>query len=738
MKKTALNILWVSAALVLLCCISAAAHSTGSSDPSIRIDVDKIRVGMGRPVDVHAQVTLPGGKPAVNYLLLPYVNGKRWGAHEYTDAQGKATFMIPLPNVGVQEIQVRSAGLMTRPTDQWIWGPKTEDHQVVYMQKTVYLPNSATKGELYVAVDDHAIVYLNGTEIYRKDGWGPSGPYPINPKLFRKGENVIAVTATNDTGPAALALRLEMKTPDGMKGVGTDSSWKTFDTKPDGFPGVALDGPSNAVQLGNVADQGAGYVECWPGMGSRAQLITRSLKPAEGCFSNTVQVRVDWRKLHALPRNPDELVGVQWEEWFTPTNCYWQTAQAVPLMGFYESFDPDVLRQQAIWLTESGADFIVADWSNNIWNIDDWDKRAPGFNELQLSTTMMLETLAKLRDEGHDVPKFTLLTGVSNVPNTGVNAVNGQLNYIYRNYIDNPRFKGLWQEFDGKPLVTILDCSSSYARAGIKVDDRFTVRYVGSVLELSHADDYGLWSWMDGTLKPILTYKDGKKGEGRPEATTVSVGFFGDGGWKYPAGTGRKNGSTLLETFKVPYAARPRVTFIHQFNEFAGQTEGQGFGPKHDVYVDSYSTELSDDAEPTSLTTPAYRGNGGWGYLYLNYMRALVDLYRQKTPVTTVLAVSNPVRNAVVKAGKVKVEWTSIGKPAASYTVRANGEIVVAGIKGNGAEVDLSKFPAGPLTISVVGEGTKANYRYSWTDDSERLSKPIPAASEVQVVLEKK
>lgn len=735
MRKIVFAVSGISFALLLLCCMSSPLLAAKSFEPRVKISVDKLSIGMGRTVNLYAQAIYPDGKPGVNVLLLPYVNGRRWGAHEYTDARGKAHFMIPLPNVGIQEIQVRSEKPAMKLPDQWIWGPKTTDRQRIYLQKTIDLPKSATEGELWVAADDHAIVYLNGTEMQRKDGWGQVGPYPVDPKLFRKGENVVAVTATNDGGPASLLLRLNVQCPEGQRSVVTDSSWRVFDNQPDGYPGVVSDGSSNALALGGVATSGI-YVENWPGLASRAQLIARAIKPETGNFSNTVQVRVEWRKLSVLPRNPDELIGMQWEEWFTPNNAYWQTAQAVPLIGFYQSFDPDVLRQQAIWMTEAGTDFILADWSNNIWFIDNWDQRASGFNELQLSTVMMLETLAKLRDEGHDVPKFTLLTGISHVKNTGVNAVNGQLNYIYRNYIDNPRFKGLWQEMDGKPLITLLDLGGDFLKQGIKVDDRFTSRYVGANLELNHADERGLWSWMDGTPRPSLTYKDGMK-DGRPEATTASIGYFGDGGWKYAAGTGRKNGSTLIDTFKVAYEAHPKVTFIHQFNEFAGQVEGQGYGPKHDVYVDSYSPELSDDIEPTSLTTSAYRGNGGWGYLYLNYLRALVDLYRQKTPETTVIAISSPLRNEVVKSGKVKIEWTSIGKPAASYTIRANGEIVAAGIKGFSATVDLSKFPGGNLALSLTAEGTKANYEYSWTDDSVRLSKPVPASVELPIIVSK-
>ena len=50
-----------------------------------------------------------------------------------------------------------------------------------------------------------------------------------------------------------------------------------------------------------------------------------------------IRVEVEKRTLPRPPADPTRVVAVQWEEWFTPANAYWQTAQAVPLMGFYDS-----------------------------------------------------------------------------------------------------------------------------------------------------------------------------------------------------------------------------------------------------------------------------------------------------------------------------------------------------------------------------------------------------------------
>ena len=71
---------------------------------------------------------------------------------------------------------------------------------------------------------------------------------------------------------------------------------------------------------------------------------------------------------------------------------------------------------------------------------------------------------------------------------------------------------------------------------------------------------------------------------------------------------------------------------ICQWNEFAGQANGGGIGPNHNIYVDSHSPQLSNDIEPTSLTTCAYKRPNktcdGYGWQPINLLRVLLDMYR--------------------------------------------------------------------------------------------------------------
>ncbi len=462
--------------------------------------------------------------------------------------------------------------------------------------------------------------------------------------------------------------------------------------------------------------------------------------------------------------NPSgRLVGEQWEPWFTPQVAFWQTAAVVPVCGFYDSYNRDVMRQHVLWFVDLGVDFIFVDWSNHIWGMNHWSERSPATNTILHATTLMFETLADMRAEGIPVPRMVIMPGLSNGPPASMTALNEQLEWIYENYARNPRFEGLLQVFDGKPLVVVLDtgalanpkgtAESAFRIPFIKqtigmseggldslranlttpVDDsHFTVRWMSTQLQATGHDKLGYWTWMDGSIRPVVTYRDGK-----PEAVTVTPSFFAAKGWKGPGAYGRRGGTTLIETFKPALEAKPEVVLLHQFNEFTGQRDGEGYGPDRDIYVDSYNVELSDDLEPVSLTAPAYRGDGGWGYYYLNLTRALLDLYRQNTPETTVVAVSRPGRGETAVSDEIDVEWAWTGREPESFTVMVNDVIVARNVRGTGTRISLKAFADGPLKLKLKAEGTKARYHLSYTGDDLPLAPAVPAQSEVDFALKR-
>lgn len=561
-----------------------------ASPATVHLRVHPRRIGMGRSVRLAAAAALPDGRPAAGHLLLPYVDGRRWGSHEIADAGGRAVWSLPLPQPGVAEIQVE-------------------------------------------------------------------------------------VRAPGDAPPQ------------------TGSQ------------------PQVAPAGGMIA--------------RRPYLVTGFVLPEHARVSNTVRVQVTRRGLATIPKDAGHLVGAQWCPLFTPAWFNWETAQAVPLVGFYRTWDTDVIRQHVLWLAESGIDFLVVDWVNQLWGKDTWEERTEAAVEIIHATTMLLETLAAMREEGLDVPRVLLMLGVENGPRTTIRAVNGEIGWIYENYLRNPRFAGLLQEYLGKPLLLVFRGSGPPAAGGETIDERhFTIRWQSAQHQATHHDQAGAWSWMDGSLEQGVTWY-----QGEPEAMTVSVAFFDGKGWTGDTAFGRRGGWTYVESFKNALRHRPRFIQLHQFQEFTGQPETPG-----GWYGDSYSPELSDDFEPTSLTAPAYRGDGGWGFLYLNLTRALVDLYRQETPATTVVAIRSPHRGQVVRGDSVEVAWTWAGRPPEGFRVELNGRIAAHGLQGTAAAIDVRRLPDGPVHLRLTAEGTRSRYALSDTEDALPDERLPPARAEVEFV----
>lgn len=576
---------------------------------SLTIKVDKNSISMGRSVTLTSHLSLKSGKSLKDYLLLPYVNQRRWGSQERPDSNGNVTFLLPLPNPGKVEIQL-------------------------------------------------------------------------------------------------IAVKAE---------------------------------PNN-----------------WMGTSNRELLMVGKFMPDLGLYSNEINVTITKR---IMPKSPDtgHLFGVQWESWFIPGSGSWSTAEAVPVVGFYDSYNEDVIRQQILWFMDMGVNFIMPDWSNHIWGKKHWNEAEDGARSIVHATTVFLEVLAKMRDEGMDVPKVALMPGISNGPPTTVVAINEQLDWIYQNYVLNPRFKGLFQDYDGKPLMIILDTGAlgtksgtaasafrvpffelslsmteneldAFRRAQGQIDvTHFTNRLMSSQNQLTRHHELGYWSWMDGQLQPLITYRDGK-----PESITVTPAFFGPLGWTADDSYGRRGGTTYLESFKYALKSKPRVIFLHQFNEFAGQAEGQGLGKKNDIYLDEHTIEFSDDFEPVSLTAAGFRdSNGGWGFYYLNLTRALMDIFNNKDQNSSLLA----AYITKISDQFIKLQWSIAGKIPKSFDVSIDDKPLLKNIIGATCEIPVKGLSKGSHTITITANNVHTHYALSKIEFDEIMEKPLPVKVDLTVKL---
>ena len=596
MKKTIIRFLIFLGSISLL-----ISCQQGGRKYQINIDLSSHDVSMGQTIMVKAALkNIPKDE---KLILLPFVNGRRWGSHEFADKDGKATFLLPMPNPGPAILEVIAV-----PSDTSLW----------------------------------------------------------------QGLKDIRLLKTGTFIPDSVKLKSEQK------------------------------------------------------------LVT-------------VRNRI------VLPHDTGgTLFGMQWEGCFSPTRS-WATAQAIPIMGMYDSTIPEVYRQQILWFMDMGVDFIISDWSNHIWGKKHWTERSGGADEIMHDTQMLLEVLADMRDEGLPVPKLVIMPGLSNGPPTTMEAINEELEWIYQDYVRNPRFKNLWLIYDGKPLIIILDTVAladkrARTEASFRVpffkwtmtverdkgkfdeasidslrqvqgpvdDSHFTVRWMSSQNQTTRHHELGYWSWMDGSLKPMVTFRDGKA-----EVVTVTPSLFAHYGWKFPDAYTRRSGWTYLESFKTALEYRPEVVMLHQFNEYWGADEEKG----REIYMDSYSVEMSDDIEPVSLTAPGYRGDkGGWGFYYLNMTRALMDIYRGKADDVTLMAVNI----ADSASNELKLQWTTIGIQPKSFTISLDGRIIANEITELDYNIPMANISPGKHIVSVEANGVGTRYKLSLTQFDEPSGELLP------------
>jgi hypothetical protein len=148
---------------------------------------------------------------------------------------------------------------------RWIWYPEGNPAKSAppgrrYFRRTVQIPAGAKikSARMYFNVDDSGILYVNSKQAGRTTGgWNKFDVSDITSRL-RPGKNVLAVEATNSTGPAGLIGWLSIRLTGGKKiTVPTDSGWKAFKARKRAWHGVKFD-DSAWAQAENMGPLGMG------------------------------------------------------------------------------------------------------------------------------------------------------------------------------------------------------------------------------------------------------------------------------------------------------------------------------------------------------------------------------------------------------------------------------------------------------------------------------------------------
>ena len=90
---------------------------------------------------------------------------------------------------------------------QWLWDAVAGDDEELFFRRAFNLTAAPDKAQLGVSVDNNCRIYVNGERAAKDDSW--ESPTLVDVAGMRKaGENVIAVHAWNDGGPAGVVARL--------------------------------------------------------------------------------------------------------------------------------------------------------------------------------------------------------------------------------------------------------------------------------------------------------------------------------------------------------------------------------------------------------------------------------------------------------------------------------------------------------------------------------------------------
>ncbi|MFD1677562.1 hypothetical protein [Alicyclobacillus fodiniaquatilis] len=449
------------------------------------------------------------------------------------------------------------------------------------------------------------------------------------------------------------------------------------------------------------------------------------------------------------------LFGIGYETWFVPGGVTWNTREATPKLGTYRSDDPNVINQHAQWLVDAGYDFILVDWSNNLGG--NWTNGTA--QAIIGGTDAVFQQYNKIQKH----PKIALLLGLDDGGEVGTDHWNEQIALIKQNYLNNPQYNAILQQYKDKPLLIVYMGPSAGAIPDWD-DSDFTVRWQGALYNGNIGPADGKWSWIDnaptlygpqtsvsnfavdgfkgwnadsawqvvqngsdkfGRTSPnggfadtrvngdaatgILTspsfeitgaffffyaagydkpdnsgkqnffyLKDASTGQilkqmhapgedifipvfwdvrafsGRKvifeavdgnagadhawlacsglvqiqnEFSVAQTGIFGSGstgmnGWTNWNAERRLSGATLVRYMQEVFTFEPDVALVQQWNEF-GQT-------------DQLTVEGSNDIEPTVVNNLDGPNSDGWGFYYLNLVKALIQQYRQGRPIPDV------------------------------------------------------------------------------------------------------
>ena len=147
----------------------------------------------------------------------------------------------------------------------WIWENSSSD--ILCASKEFDISRNPVSARLVSVADDTYMLYINGKAVQSGAYWIQYQETDLLPYL-KKGQNVIAVYATNQGGAAGFLADLELTFADGSKErIISDKSWMSSGEVPAGACDVAVaDGWTGNIVLKTIEGVGKGFGKMLKGM----------------------------------------------------------------------------------------------------------------------------------------------------------------------------------------------------------------------------------------------------------------------------------------------------------------------------------------------------------------------------------------------------------------------------------------------------------------------------------------
>ena len=303
-----------------------------------------------------------------------------------------------------------------------------------------------------------------------------------------------------------------------------------------------------------------------------------------------------------------------WEQEKPGGVFYWEQ----PLLGYYKTTDPWVLRKHAEMLADAGVDAVFFDCTNGSLT---WIN----------SYEALLKTWDQAQKDGVKVPKIAFMLPFGPAPHSLVS-----LRQLYEDLYKPGRYENLWFIWKGKPCIMAYPDNLTDSKEDQEIAQFFTFR-PGQPDYMNGPQRNDQWSWLE--VYPQNGYV--KNNEGKFEQVSVGVaqntspdreGHCGAFNVKDAYGRnfsvlkgfdprvdGYLYGWNFQEQWNRAFELDPELVFVTGWNEYIAGKWHDPWNGFPFSFVDQYNWNCSRDIEP----------NAGWGDKGDVYYLQLVDNVRK-------------------------------------------------------------------------------------------------------------